>query len=125
MLTSLASAGRHEKAAVADTVDRADVRFLLEGDLVRVQRIDIRSRDLRLVGEGTWDLKDDTVHLALVGANPENWPQVGVLSKLLESAGQKLLQYRVEGTLGSPQVTAEPLHELSATLRALIGEGQE
>jgi hypothetical protein len=125
LLSSLAQAGRREGAALADTVDRTDVRFLLEGYLVRVQRIEIRSRDLRLIGEGTWDRSDDTLHLTLVGANPESWPQVAVLSKLLESAGQKLLQYRVEGTLGAPQVTAEPLHELNATLRGLIGEGQE
>ncbi len=122
LLASLARAGRPAEAPISDAVDRAEVRFLLEGDEVRIVRIDIQSRDLRLVGEGTWSLHDDALHLTLVGAHPENWPRVAVLSELLEAAGQKLVQYRVAGTLGAPQVTTEPLHELSATLRALVGE---
>jgi hypothetical protein len=122
LLASLARAGRTEEAPINDAVDRAEVRFLLEGEEVRIVRIDIQSRDLRLVGEGTWSLRDDALHLTLVGAHPENWPRVAVLSELLEAAGQKLVQYRVTGTLGAPQATTEPLHELSATLRALVGE---
>lgn len=106
----------------ADQVDVAHLRFLWEGDLIRLRRIDIQSADLRLVGEGTWDLRSDAVEMTLWGARPEHWPRVAVLSDLLESAGQELVQYRVEGTLSTPKVTAEPLHRLSETLRGLLGE---
>ncbi len=106
----------------ADQVDVAHLRFLWEGDLIRLRRIDIQSADLRLVGEGTWDLRSDAVEMTLWGARPEHWPRVAVLSDLLESAGQELVQYRVEGTLSAPKVTAEPLHRLSETLRGLLGE---
>ncbi|MEW6197128.1 MAG: hypothetical protein AB1601_00475 [Planctomycetota bacterium] len=106
----------------ADHVDVAHLRFLWEGDLIRLRRIDIRSADLRMVGEGTWDLRSDAVEMTLWGARPEHWPRIAVLSDLLESAGQELVQYRVEGTLSAPKVTAEPLHRLSETLRGLLGE---
>jgi hypothetical protein len=125
LLASLARAGRPAEAPISDAVDRAEVRFLLEGHAVRVVRIDIQSRDLRLVGEGTWNLHDDALRLTLVGAHPENWPRVAVLSDLLESAGQKLVQYRVEGTLSAPRVTTEPLHELNAALRQLLRENAD
>lgn len=106
----------------ADQLDVAHLRFLWEGDLIRLRRIDIQSADLRMVGEGTWDLRSDAVEMTLWGAHPEHWPRVAVLSDLLESAGQELVQYRVEGTLAAPKVTAEPLHRLSETLRGLLGE---
>ena len=75
---------------------------------------------LQLVGEGTWDLADDSIDLTLWGAHPKDWP----LGEFLESAGKDLIQYRVAGTLSAPTVTAEPLHKLNQTLRALLSAEQ-
>lgn len=119
----LASVARQrEGRGGADHVDVAHLRFLWEGDLVRLRRIDIQSADLRLVGEGTWNLRSDAVQMILWGAHPEHWPRIAVLTDLLESAGQELVQYRVEGTLAAPKVTAEPLRRLNEALRRLLGE---
>jgi len=106
----------------SDHVDLALVRFLWEGRLIRLERVDIRTSDLRLVGEGTWDMPDDTVHLILWAAHPQHWPRVAVLSDLLESAGQELVQYRVDGPLDGPSVVAEPLYKLNDAIRRLLGE---
>lgn len=110
------------QSALADTVDQAQIRFRWEGGDISLERIDIRSKDLRLVGEGTWKLDGDAVHMTLWGARPEHWPRLSVVSDWLESAGQELVQYRVEGTWAEPRVTAEPLHKLNAALRRLLGE---
>ena len=122
VLASVAESGPGDQRAIDDTVDHADLRFLWEGEEIRFQRVEIHSRDLRLAGEGTWHLGSDAIEMTLVGAHPEHWPRVALLSKLLESAGQELVQYRVTGTLSSPKVTAEPLYKLTASLRRLLGE---
>ena len=110
------------QSPLSDTVDEARIRFAWEGTSLRLERIDIRSRDLRLVGEGTWNLSTDSVRMTLWGARPERWPRLAVISDLLDTASQELVQYRVEGTLADPKVTAEPLRRLNEALRRLLGE---
>ncbi|MCK4343366.1 MAG: hypothetical protein KAY37_16755 [Phycisphaerae bacterium] len=125
VLSSVSQAGTEGKRPINDTVERADLRFLWEGALIRLSRVDIQSRDLRLVGEGTWNLRDDTIRMTLVGAHPEHWPRLLLISDLVELAGQELVQYHVEGPLDSPKVTAEPLYKLNEAIRALLTGGQE
>jgi hypothetical protein len=111
------------RPGTTEEVEWADVRFLLAGREVRLERIDIHGRDLRLVGEGTCDLVDQHIDLTFVAAHPRNWPRVGVLSELVESAGRELVQYRVDGLLDAPRVRAAPLHRLSEpVLRLLRGD---
>ncbi len=110
------------QAGRSETVDQADLRFLWEGHEVWLEHIVIDSRDLRLVGTGTWDLRDDSVRMTLWGARPETWPRISVLTELLETAGQELIQYRVDGTLAKTRVTAEPLYRLNDALRRALGE---
>ncbi len=105
---------------VSDAVDTATMRFLWEGRTLRLERVDIRGRDLRLVGEGSWSLRDDRIEMTLYAAHPDDWPRLGVLSELVESAGRALVQYRVDGTLDEPRVRAEPLHSLSEPVRRLL-----
>ena len=125
VLASVFSIRPHNQRGSNDTVDRADIRFVWDGSEVRLERVEVQSRDLRLVGEGTWNLRDDTVRMTLWGARPEQWPGILMLDNLLESAGKELVQYHVEGTLASPKVTAEPLYKLSETLRKLVKSGGE
>lgn len=109
-------------SAGSETVDRARLRFLWQGRQIQLNRVDIYGRDLRLVGTGTWNLHDDTVHLTLWAASPATWPALERASTLLEAAGQELVQYRIEGTLSAPKVTAQPLRRLNEALRRLLRE---
>lgn len=120
VLATVAQASRRGEATISDALDLAELRFVWHGSELKFTRVDIQSRDLRLVGDGTWDMETDAIVLTLVGAHPDHWPRIAVLTDLLEIAGQELLQYHVRGTAASPQVTVEPLHKLNATLRALL-----
>jgi len=124
VLASVLRARRDEKN-VSDKVEQATIQFLWEGSLIRLSRVDIQSRDLRLVGEGTWDMRSDTVRMTLVGAAPETWPRIAMLSDLLENTSKEIVQYRVSGPLSAPNVTTEPLYRLSETLRTLLKVGEE
>lgn len=116
---------QEQKQAISDTVDQADIRFLWLGRELKLQRVEIQSQDLRMIGEGVWNLRDDTIRMTLVGAHPRHWPRLPGLTDLLESAGRELVQYHVTGTLSRPKVTAEPLYKLNEALRKLLGGSDE
>lgn len=101
-------------------VERADLRFAWEADLMRFNRIELVSQDLRLIGTGTWGTRDDRISMTLAGAAGEDAPRLAILSDLWDSAAQELMQYRVEGTINNPRVTVEPLHNLTDPLRKLL-----
>jgi hypothetical protein len=123
---SVAEASQREKRSISDEVEQAEVRFVWEGEELQLTRVDIHSRDLRLIGAGSWNMPSDAISLTLLGATPEDAPRLFPLTDLLETAGQELLQYRVEGTAAEPRVTIEPLHNLTEPLRQLLrGERAE
>jgi hypothetical protein len=122
---SVVEASRRQNRAIGDEVEHAEVRFVWEGDELKLTRVDIHSRDLRLIGAGSWNLRSDAISLTLLGATPEDAPRLFLLTDLLETAGQELMQYRVEGTRAKPRVTIEPLHNLTEPLRKLLKGSEE
>ena len=116
-------ARRREVGDQRHDVEEALLRFVWEGDELKFTRVDIRARDLRLVGYGSWNTRTDAIALTLVGASAVGAPRVLLLTDLLEAAGRELVQYRVEGTSAHPRVVAEPLHNLTEPLRGLLRGG--
>ena len=120
VLAEVAQAKPPKQGEISDALDLAELRFVWKGAELRLSRADIQSRDLRLVGEGTWNMETDEIALLLVGAHPRHWPRMPVLTDLLETTGKELVQYRVGGTAAAPRVKAEPLYRLNEALRALL-----
>jgi hypothetical protein len=117
---SVVEASRRQDRSISAEVEQAEIRFVWEGEELKLTRVDIHSRDLRLIGAGHWNMRSDAISLTLLGATPEDAPRLFLLSDLLESAGQELMQYRVDGTRAEPHVTIEPLHNLTEPLRRLL-----
>lgn len=129
LLSTPVTASIHDAAAqgrpgLAEGVDQARLTFTWQGHRLEFSRVDLQTRELRLVGTGTWNLADDSLYLTLVSANPKDAPRLSILSDMFEQAGQELMQYRVTGTASQPQVQLEPLHNLTEPIRKLLaGEG--
>ncbi len=117
---SVVKASEQQRRAISHEVEHAELRFVWEGQELKLTRVDIHSRDLRLIGMGSWNMRSDAVSMTLLGATPEDAPRLFLLTDLLESAGQELMQYRVDGTAAKPHVTIEPLHNLTDPLRKLL-----
>lgn len=117
---SVVKVSQQQKRLISDEVERAELRFVWEGEELKFSRVDIHSRDLRLIGMGRWNMRSDAISMTLLGATPEDAPRLAVLTDLIETAGQELMQYRVEGTAAEPRVTVEPLHNLTEPLRKLL-----
>ena len=115
---------RKTNRTISDAIDRADVRFVWQGDELKLLRVDIQSRDLRLVGEGRWNLRDNTIDLTLLGAHPSHLARIPLLTDIVDLARAELVQYRVRGTIDAPRVTAEPLHSLTDPIRKLLRGGE-
>jgi hypothetical protein len=111
-----------EPDKISDELNQADIRFLWEGQLIRFERVEIQSKDLRFIGHGWWNLKTDQIEMNLVAAHPRHWPRLLLLTDAIVSLGQEVIQYRVEGTLAKPKVSALPLRRLSDELRTIIRE---
>ena len=124
VLAKVTEAKRQADQDFSDTLDLAELRFVWQGNELRFTRVDVQSRDLRMVGQGTWNMETDQIELTLVGAHPRHWPRIAILTDLLETTGRELVQYHVHGTANAPQVTAEPLYRLNKTLRALLTGGE-
>jgi len=117
---SLLEASRRDAREISDEVQQAELHFAWEANELNFTRVDIQSRDLRLIGVGRWNLRSDAIEMTLVGATPEHLPRLFLLTDLLETAGQELVQYRIGGTASKPQVAVEPLHNLTGPLRELL-----
>jgi len=124
VLLAVAQARPSPLAYSSDAVDSAEVQFAWRGSELHLTRVDVQGRDLRLVGEGSWNLQSDVIDLLLVGAHPRNWPRLGVLSDLFELTNRELVQYRVTGTAAAPQVKSAPLLRLNEALRGLLERSQ-
>lgn len=111
---------QRESGKLNESLDVAELRFALQADLVHLTRVDLQSRDLRLVGQGQWNMTQDSIDMTLVGAHPKNWPRVAVLTDLVEFAGREFMQYRLSGPSSQPRVVAEPLHGLTESIRRLL-----
>lgn len=97
------------------------VQYYLEGDLLRMARIDLHGHALSLVGAGTYDLKSRQLDLTLVAGSPQRL-RIPVLTDLLESALRELMEVRVRGTLSNPSIRAAPFRGGKAFLEELFGE---
>ena len=73
----LASVLQLRPATASEITDRAHVRFRWEGSEIQLEHVVIDSQDLRLVGAGTWNMRDDTVRMTLWAARPELPVQAG------------------------------------------------
>ena len=124
VLDKIAEANRQKDRDFSDTLDLAELRFVWQGNELRLTRVDVQSRDLRMVGHGTWNMETDQIELTLVGAHPRHWPRIAILTDLLETTGRELVQYHVHGTANTPKITVEPLYRLNETLRALLSGGE-
>ncbi len=116
---ALAGAARSANQRISDQLDQAELRFNWQGTALYFNQIDLYVGDLRLVGEGRWDMRSDQLDLTLVGAAPRAGRVAG-LTELLEAAQSELIQYRVEGSASAPRVTSRPLHTITEPIRRLF-----
>jgi len=102
----------------------ADVAYIIRGDEMVFQEINLRGSALSMVGAGTMDLKTHKLGLIFVAGPPPKLPRIGGLSEVLEGLASILTTWRVTGTVAEPRIRQVPLHDLGETLRQLHEPGR-
>jgi hypothetical protein len=100
-------------------------RYLVEGNRVTFEQVQMRSSDMLMSGNGWLDFGSKLVRMNFTTENP-NLPKLPIVNDLWEGAKQELLQIQVRGTVQSPTVSAGSLHTFTTTVDEVFsGSGKE
>jgi hypothetical protein len=98
-------------------------RYLVEGNRVTFEQIQMRSNDMVMSGNGWLDFGSKQVRMNFTTENP-NIPRLPIVHDLWQGAKQELLQIQVRGTVQSPKVSAASLSTFTTTVdEVLNGKG--
>jgi hypothetical protein len=102
----------------------ATSRYVIDGQQVSFESIDLMSKDMTMSGEGHLDFVERTVSLWFVTDNPAlvNLPLVGAL---IHGAKQELLRIHVGGTIEQPKVSASTFNTVTTTVDQVLRNGEE
>ncbi|MEM6552011.1 MAG: hypothetical protein AAF750_07775 [Planctomycetota bacterium] len=101
----------------AQPFDRADAKFLIEGETVWISRATLESPSLAIVGLGTMSLPDLNLDLEMAVETPEN--AQNLTPQLITTIRNQLFGIRVRGTLDDPKATVAPLPNFAKPLPKL------
>lgn len=121
ILEPVARSAPHEQVPAKGTPADVEMDIELKGGRFRLSRVDLASEDLRLLGAGSYVMKDGRLDLRLFGAHPRHLPRIAGVTDLLDSAKRNLVQFRITGTVENPKVDVTPLPLLNDALRLLLG----
>ena len=105
---------------ISSDFKHADVRYVINNNIVRFKPISLSSPGVNLVGEGDLNLKTTDINLRLLTQSPHG-TRVPLLGFLFGLARSQLLELRVSGTLAHPVIAPVPLRFLTWPF---IGFGQ-
>ncbi len=103
---------------------QSDINFVIQGEHVYLQRIDLSGDAVSLQGRGELNLADDRLNLVfrtVVGSDASRLPAV---KQLLGGASQQIMLLHVGGTLANPQIRREAFPGVNQVLEQLQAELQ-
>lgn len=103
-----------------EAFDEVSCDFYFVGNRIELSNIALRGKSLTLAGSGSMSLPDGTVDLRLINLSSNRWPDVPLLTDLVESASSRLVELHVTGSLSHPAVRTRPLRGLTDELKSLI-----
>lgn len=94
--------------------------FIVDGDELILEEIDLRGRALSMVGAGRVNLETEDQHLILLVGSPLRLPRLAVLSELVEGVARELMEVHVEGTLDEPTFRADLVRSVRQSLETIL-----
>jgi hypothetical protein len=104
---------------MARAFDRAIIAYTIDGDVLKFDRIVLGSSNLDLAGIGTVNLKTDALDLNFVTRTPHDW-NIPIVSDLVQTVRDQLLQIHVGGTIAKPRIDPVPLSAITGPLSDLL-----
>ncbi|MFA5863485.1 MAG: AsmA-like C-terminal domain-containing protein [Phycisphaerae bacterium] len=96
------------------------IQFILEQHKANLQHIELISPTLSLIGSGNLNLSSDRIGLDLIAATPKKLDKLPVIPELMKGASREIIQIEVRGPINNPVITANPLKDISETLKIFL-----
>jgi hypothetical protein len=109
---------------ITSPFNQATSRYIVDGDRVTFESIELRAKDMLMQGSGYLDFGLKQVRLTFVTDNT-TWPKLPIIGDLLQGARHELLQIHVKGTLEEPKVSAGAFGTVSTTVDEVIRGNNE
>lgn len=104
----------------ASSFDRADARFILDGDDVLFDHVSISAPSFQIVGDGTMRYSDLGLDLTMYTENPRGIP-LGPISEIKKVIDREAMTIRVVGTLNEPKTKVVTLSGIRGTWNQIFG----
>jgi len=92
----------HLSLPTTDSFERADVSYYIKDGRVVFEKIALESPHMRMAGDGSMLIKDETLDITLTSSNPSGL-DLGPMTDLVDAVRNQLVTVRVTGTLNSPK----------------------
>lgn len=103
-----------------NAIREAEGEFLVVGDRLRFEHLNLRGASVTLAGGGTITLPDALVDLSLSTVRPSGWSRLPGVSDFMDQASKGLVQLHVTGTLSKPTVSVVPFKGITDEIRRLF-----
>jgi hypothetical protein len=103
---------------------QGEARYTVDGQMLTVESLALRSRDMVMNGSGQLDFAKKKVAMSFTTDNP-NWPKLPIVGDIIHTAKNELLQIHIKGTLQDPKVSASTASTVTTTVdEVLRGDGK-
>ena len=104
----------------AAAIEEADIAFVIDGDLIRFDRLNFLASDFEIAGTGTMRYSTKQLDLDMVIGDPQHiWSNP--MSELLNKLKDELFSIHVGGTLDKPQMNVQNLRGIKRSWNSLFG----
>ena len=113
---------------VFKSFDRVDANYVVDGDVIHLQKLAFRAPTLSINGSGTMRFSTLALDLDMVSASAEDGPDLGPLADIGEALTllrDELISVKVKGTLTDPKANLQSLRGVRDSVDKVIGKPRE
>lgn len=111
-------------APVSKSFDKVQATYILDGDLVHLDRIHFEAPTLTISGSGKMKYSTLDLDLSMTTANPRGI-ELGPLGDVLKMLRDELVSIRVRGTLTDPKASVQSLKGVTGVVDEVLGKPKE
>lgn len=100
--------------------DRVQATYLLEGDILTIENVELLASSVALIGAGHVRLSDRKIDLAFVSRNPESPLDLGFLGDLLHGLKDELVGVHLTGTLDEPKIGMDSFRQVRESWQSIF-----
>ena len=100
---------------IASPFKTGAARYSVEGQRISFERIELKSDNMLMQGNGYLDFKSKQVRMSFTTDNP-NGLKVPFLNDLVAGARGELMKISIKGTIKEPKVQANPFGTVTTTI---------